>query len=209
MDFGAFEDKYSRYPVIKSAYFALEDNPAYVRRLVSEWVRKKWLIELRRGMYLINADHVLNVTERFQVANLLYEPSYVSLEGALSFHGMIPEGVPQVTSVSTRKTARFSNALGTFSYSAVKKELFWGYEKYKLGKGGALVAVPEKALLDLIYLRKGELNEAGEVIESLRLDDIKPLNARSLMAAAKRFGNARILQVAKGLCGPELRRAKP
>lgn len=208
MDFRTFERKYSRYPVIKSTYFALEDNPAYIRRLVSEWIGKKWLIELRRGMYLLNTDHVFSVTERFHVANLLYEPSYLSLESALSFHGVIPEAVPQLTSVGTRKTAHFSNALGTFSYSAIKKTLFWGYKKYKLGQTQALIALPEKALLDLIYLRKGELRDADEVVESLRLDSMMVLNSKLLLSAAKRFDNSKVLQVAREL-SIQLRRRKP
>ena len=199
MNFRAFEHKYSRYPVIKSSYFALEDNPAYVRRLVSEWVGKGWLVELRRGIYLLNADHVLKGIERFHLANLLYEPSYISLEGALSFHGLIPEGVPQVTSVSTRKTARFSNALGVFSYATVKTDLFWGYKKYTLGKVFALIALPEKALLDLIYLRRGEFKNAQEVFESLRLDNLKLLKPRTLLMAAKRFDNPKIIRIATEL----------
>ncbi len=199
MNFKTFTQKYQRYPVIKSSYFSLEEKPAYVRRLVSEWSKKEWLIELRRGMYLINEEHILKKVERFTLANLLYEPSYVSLESALSFHGMIPEGVPQIMSVGTRKTARFINALGTFSYSNIKESLLWGYTKQKLGAGTALVATPEKAVLDLIYLRKGELKSSDEVIASLRLDNLRALNAETLLSAAKRFRNVKVLKVGEEL----------
>lgn len=207
MNFRVFSRKYSNYPVIKSSYFALEERPAYIRRLVSEWVKKGWLIELRRGMYLINSDSIIAATERFSLANLLYEPSYVSLESALSFHGMIPEAVQQVTSVGTRKTARFLNQLGTFTYASIKRELFWGVRRYKLQRSTALIATPEKALLDLVYLRRGEFKSAIEVIESLRLLTLPPLKSQSLLDAAKRFDNTRVLDVAKGLI-KELRRTK-
>ena len=195
MEFKAFIRHYQRYPVIKSAYFSLEENPAYIRRLVSEWLRKKWLVELRRGIYLLNEEHVLANRERFTIANLLYEPSYVSLESALSFYGMIPETVLQIKSVSTRKTARFENALGNFTYSNIKKSLFWGYRKAKIGESSALVASPEKALLDLIYLRRGELKSAEEMIESLRLDNLHILKSETLVSAANRFKNPKVLRV--------------
>lgn len=199
MDFKAFIRHYQRYPVIKSAYFSLEKSPAYVRRQVSEWLKKNWLIELRRGMYLPNDDRTLATLERFTIANLLYEPSYVSLESALSFYGMIPEAVPQTTSVSTRKTARFTNALGAFSYSNIKKSLLWGYSRQKIGASVAHVASPEKALLDLVYLKRGELKSAEEVLESLRLDNLQQIKPEALLAAAKRFENAKVTRVSAQL----------
>jgi predicted transcriptional regulator of viral defense system len=199
MEFRAFKEQYERYPVIRSAYFSLDEKPAYLRRLVSEWTKKEWLIELRRGMYLVNESHVLAKVERFALANLIYEPSYVSLESALSFHGMIPEAVSQVTSVGTRKTARFTNVLGTFTYSNIKKELLWGYSRTTMGEGTAFVASPEKAILDLVYLRRGELKSAEELVESLRLENLERVGGRKLLAAAKRFDNAKVLRVAEEL----------
>lgn len=199
MDFKAFKSKYRRYPVIKSSYFSLEKKPGYIRRLVSEWLKKEWLIELRRGMYLINDEEILKNVERLSLANQIYDPSYVSLESALSFHGMIPEGVAQVTSVSTRKTARFSNTLGTFVYSNIKENLLWGYKQHRLGKVTALIATPEKALMDLVYLRKGELKSAEELMESLRLDNLKKIKPNELILAAKRFNNAKVARVSEEL----------
>jgi len=199
MDFGAFKSKYRAYPVIKSSYFSLEKKPAYIRRLVSEWLKKEWLIELRRGMYLINEEDVLKDVERLYLANQLFHPSYVSLESALSFHGMIPEGVTQVTSVSTRKTARFSNRLGIFVYSNIKNSLLWGYKQHRLGKVAALIATPEKALLDLVYLRKGELKSAEELMESLRLDNLRKTDPSGLILAAKRFNSVKVERVSEEL----------
>jgi len=177
----------------------LEDKPDYIRRLVSEWLKKKWLLELRRGVYLINDEDILSNIERFNIANLLYEPSYVSLESALSFHGLIPEGVTQVTSVCTRKTARFSNVLGTFTYSNIKEDLLWGYSEQKLGKVEALLATPEKAILDMVYFRKGEVNSAEELIESFRLDNLSSLRPNALRTAGRKFKNAKVRRVSEEL----------
>lgn len=199
MNFRDFKAKYRKYPVIKSAYFALEENPPYVRRLVSEWKEKGWLIQLRRGIYLINDEDILGGVERFAISNLIYQPSYVSLESALSYYGMIPEMVAQVSSVSTRKTACFSNNLGTFTYSNIKRELFWGYSKLKVGQDTALIASPEKAILDLVYLRRGELRTAEELIESFRLDHLDLIRSSALRKASERFENAKVKKVSSEL----------
>ena len=56
-------------------------------------------------------------------ASQIYKPSYISLHSALCFNGMIPEEVVHLTSVTTRWTANFENAVGTFSYDLVEPRL--------------------------------------------------------------------------------------
>ena len=199
MKFEAFKKKYKHYPVVKSSYFSLEENPAYLRRLVSEWSEKGLLLPLRRGMYLINDEDIIERTERLSIANQIYEPSYVSLESALSFYGVIPEGVAQVTSISTRKTAQFTNSLGRFSFSKIKNFLFWGYEKKQVNKNSVIISTPEKALLDLIYLRKGEFLTADDVVESLRLQNLNIFSRKSLLNTATRFAEPRVIKVCEEL----------
>jgi predicted transcriptional regulator of viral defense system len=209
MNFKAFAQKYGQFPLIKSSYFSLETNPAYLRRLVSDWLKKGWLLELRRGMYLINENYVLKNTERFYLANQLYEPSYLSLESALSFYGMIPEGVSQITSVTTRKTIKFSNVLGTFRYSTVKRSLFWGYIRKQVGEVHVLFSTPEKALLDLVYLRMGEFGSAQELVDSMRLQSLAVLDKEMLLATSKRFGHPKVIGIAQELSEMLKSRRKP
>lgn len=103
------------------------------------------------------------------LANRIYRPSYLSLHTALSFHGLIPESIVQTTSVTTLKTARFKNELGSFSYKKIKNELFFGYTHLEFTNDKAfLVALPEKALLDLFYLYPLYNNETE--ITNLRID---------------------------------------
>jgi len=207
MNFRAFKEKYGRYPLIKSSYFSLEKNPAYLRRLVSEWRMKGWLIELRRGMYLINDSHTLQAAQPTYIANQLYAPSYVSLEWALSYYGLIPEAVRQVTSVSTRKTAIFTNELGRFSYAHIKKTLFWGFSKLHISQPETLMAHPEKALCDMIYLRRGELKSAQEVLESLRLQNMEILSLKRMREYHERYGSPKVSRVLKELA-KKLRKEK-
>jgi predicted transcriptional regulator of viral defense system len=124
------------------------------RNNLHRWVKEGKLIKLRQGFYsfpalLSQGDAV------FHVANKLYVPSYISLESALSFHGMIPERVVQTTSISSLKTKSFSNAFGTFVYRSVKPSLMFGYtrEASTFAKDWyVMIATAEKALLDFLYL---------------------------------------------------------
>jgi predicted transcriptional regulator of viral defense system len=103
-------------------------------------------------------------------ANKMYQPSYVSLHSALAYYEMIPEAIVQITSVSSLKTASFTNQLGHFSYKNVKPNLMFGYELLPFDKKrNILFATPEKALLDLLYLYSFYNNE--QEIKELRLDE--------------------------------------
>jgi len=131
-------------------------------------VKKGYLLKLRNNLYTFSElKNVNNI--HFYIANRIYRPSYLSLHTALSFHGLIPESIVQTTSVSTMKTARFKNDFGSFSYKKIKNELFFGYTQLEFTKDKTfLIALPEKALLDLLYLYPFYNNETE--ITNLRID---------------------------------------
>jgi predicted transcriptional regulator of viral defense system len=104
------------------------------------------------------------------VANLMYRPSYISLYSALAHYGMIPEFVARTTSVTTLKTASFCNEMGAFDYRHLKPDLFWGYHMIdSVNQRKILIALPEKALLDLLYLTPS-LKGEDDMLQ-LRLDE--------------------------------------
>ena len=139
------------------------------RNNLTRWCRKGRLVKLRNQYYAFPECASMPDFSRY-VANRIYAPSYISLHSALSFYGMIPEEVVQVTSVTTLKTARFQNDLGTFHYQNVKTPLYFGYEIKTTQNGrGILFATPEKALLDLLYLNPYYKTEQD--MEELRLDE--------------------------------------
>ncbi len=74
-------------------------------------------------------DTPLNEETLFLIANKLYAPSYVSFEMALSYYGLIPEGVYAITSATSKKTATFQTPIGKFSYRTLKPQLFFGYNQ--------------------------------------------------------------------------------
>lgn len=139
------------------------------RNNLTRWCKKGLLEKLRNQYYAFPEYHQVPDFSRY-VANRIYSPSYISLHSALSFYGMIPEEVVQLTSVTTLKTAMFQNSFGTFHYQNVKTNLFFGYEIKMMQNGrGLMFATPEKALIDLLYLNPYYKTEQD--MEELRLDE--------------------------------------
>lgn len=143
--------------------------PEFDRNNLGHWVRKGYLVRLRQGFYAF-PEYKESKEFALYFANIIYKPSYISLFTALSFYGIIPETVPQITSVTTLKTIRFSNEFGEYSYKNIKPDMMFGYDLKEMGDGRRIMfATPEKALLDLLYLYPFYNSE--HELEELRLDE--------------------------------------
>ncbi len=144
-------------------------QPGFDRNNLYRWTKKGLLIRLKRG-YFAFPEYQSKPDYAYYFANCIYKPSYISLHTALSFYGIIPESVIQITSVTSLKTASFFNAFAQYTYKSVKKELLFGYDLKALPDGrGIRFASPEKALLDLLYLYPGY--NSRRQMEDLRLDE--------------------------------------
>lgn len=143
-------------------------NPGFDRNNFVRWVKKGYLIRLRRGMYSF-PEYLKEPGISTFFAGKIYHPSYISLHSALSVYGLIPETVVQFTSVTPLKTAFFKNKFGEYSYKTIKHDLMFGYYKRKVyNELTTNFACIEKALLDLFYLYPFFNNEKD--IIDLRLD---------------------------------------
>lgn len=145
-------------------------NEQFDRNNFRRWEKQGKIIRLRQGYYTFPALKA-NGDAPFYFANKIYAPSYISLESALSFYGMIPEGVIQITSVTARKPRSFHNSFGNYIYRSVKSELMFGYsiEKSTLSHNWNIwLALPEKALLDFLYLNPQY--DSQKDMQELRLD---------------------------------------
>lgn len=98
-----------------------------------------------KGIYL----NPFNTPSAEEIAMFIVSPSYLSMEYALSNAGILSQHVFTLTLVCLRPTHTFTSEKNSYEYHQIKKELFWGYEK----NGNVQIAHPEKALLDLIYIR--------------------------------------------------------
>ena len=118
-------------------------------------------------------------SEPFYIANNLKSASYVSLQSALAWYGMIPEFVAEITSVTTGRPQTFETPMGRFSFRHINKSFFWGYQRVELTTGQKVfIARPEKALLDLVYLTPG--GDKEEFIEELRLQNFEQIDKTML-----------------------------
>jgi predicted transcriptional regulator of viral defense system len=120
-------------------------------RRLDEWKKKGYIKMIRRRYYMF-ADTSINESILSLIANTIYEPSYISLESALSRYNLIPESVYSVTSVTSQKAKNFKTEFGRFSYRQIKPSLMFGYKLVDFGGRRFRLAEIEKAVLDYLYL---------------------------------------------------------
>lgn len=157
------------------------------------WQRQGRVHMLKRGVYTLNGDERQVPLTPFAISNILCSPSYISLESALAFWGLIPERVPEVTAVTPRKTAHFENYYGSFLFKKLKRERFFGFISVK-DEGGlpSLIAAPEKAIFDKIYFDPLFRADSGYFIEGLRLQNLAALSKKRLAAFSRRFASKKV-----------------
>ena len=174
------------------------EAPASVRRQLARWVASGRLVKLRRGLYAVAAPYRKKDLHPFTVANRLKPASYVSLQSALAHYGLIPEHVPVVTSVSTGRPETLETPAGVFLYRHVARRLFFGYRASDVGDGSRVfLAVPEKAILDLVHLSPA--GDSPAYLDELRLQRLETLDGRQLMDFAARTGSAKLLRAGRRL----------
>lgn len=144
------------------------------RAKITQMIKSGQLIRVKKGLYLVGKKYQQGITHPEAWANKIYGPSYVSLEHALSYYGMIPEYVATVTSVTTGRKKEFRTPIGPYTYEHLPEKLYAvGFNQVKLGEGqSAIIATREKALADLFYFRKYQIRSVQE-IEELLFEDLR------------------------------------
>ncbi len=171
-----FIEKNINMPLVSSRDFPLiSDKPEMLRVQVHKWVEKGVLIQLKRGLYLLNVPGIKKPPD-FYIANKIVFPSYVSMESALSYYGLIPEAVYSTVSVTTKKTNLFNNKRGNFVYHHIKSELFRDYQRSEVQGFHVNIACPEKSIADYLYLKYINIEDFKEV----RLQNLNILNIEKL-----------------------------
>ena len=141
------------------------------------------IIRIKKGLYAFGEDYRRHVLSRELIANLIYGPSYISLEYALSYHGLIPERVETITSVTPVKNRNFDTPLGTFSYRRLGLYRYHtGFTLNPIGKNQHyLMALPEKALIDTVWNDKRISSDRMDVYRDYLLEDLR-IDAERLRA---------------------------
>ena len=170
-------------------------NSVSIKVQFSRWCKSGKLIKLRNNIYLLaDSFRKVDIYEP-HIASVLKKPSYISLEKAFEYHGLIPEAVPVHTSVTTKRPEKIITPIGTFDYRHVKKSIFWGYESVIVNKQLAFIATPEKALLDFFYLKGMQVDD--DYLYEMRLQIFSRINFGKLMEFAKKFKKPGIVRVAQ------------
>ena len=151
----------------------------HLKKLLHRWKRQGWIHSLKRGLYELSYPRDFAIPDLY-VANRLYEPSYCSLETALSHYSIIPEISMAVTSITTKPTRKFRNEHGLFVYHTVKPDAFAGYCIEKHQGFEIRIAEPEKALTDYLYFRVQQSRQVRLEDVRLDIDLVRRMNKRKL-----------------------------
>ena len=176
-------------------------DPTFHKQRLSEWQKKGYIKKLRQGFYMFS-DFEIDEPVLFALANKIYEPSYVSLEMALSMYGLIPEAVYGVTSATSQITKTIKTPVGSFIYRHIQPEFMFGYELKEHDGYRYQIAETEKAVLDYLYVNpkledeesfKGvrfNVQQFKEKVDLKRFNKyLEAFNNKSLSRRAKRFLN--------------------
>lgn len=187
---------------LKEVLSLYDDPPAQIKNQLSTWAGQDKLIHLRREKYLLAGPYRKLTPSVYYISNYLYRPSYVSLHTALQYHGMIPEAVAMIQAVTPRHGQRWETELGVFDYRSIKQDRFWGSEFVRLGDPNDVqnsfhMARPEKTLLDLFYLDKGEWTKPR--LEEMRFQNLEKLDPETLETDASRFDSPKVSRAVERL----------
>ncbi|MBE0408867.1 MAG: hypothetical protein IBX69_03955 [Anaerolineales bacterium] len=114
---------------------------------LKENTRSGFLLRLKKGLYTMRSD----LPPEEEIANLLYQPSYISFEYALNLYNILPEMTYTITSATSKLTRNFEVDGKSFSYFTIKVNAFTGYIPVKRRGRTVFIAEKEKALVDYLY----------------------------------------------------------
>jgi predicted transcriptional regulator of viral defense system len=184
-------------PLFETGFLLAGDvDPAGVHRQLSRWVKGGRLYQLRRGLYTVAPPFQRVRPHPYLVANRLVPGSYVSLQSALGHFALIPESVPVTTSVTTGRPGQWDTPLGTYLFRHIQPDFLTGFRRTLLmGGQEALLATPEKALLDLVYLEPD--GDSPAYLDELRLQNMDGLDPTELRRLAEASGKPKLRRAAE------------
>ena len=171
------------------------------RDKISVLLKQGFIIRVKKGLYIFGDEYRRRPYSREILANLIYGPSYISLDFALQYYSLIPERVEALTSVTTGRSRRFLTPAALFTYRKIPLEGFRiGMDRVEIGEDRAfLIATPEKALADKLYDSRGagiqtQKDLIGYLEDNLRIEPValKDLSSTDLEAIALRYRSKKI-----------------
>lgn len=136
-------------------------------RFLARYIKKGLITRLRREYYCFSTYP----PSEFEIANKIYQPSYISFDQALSYYHLIPETIYSITSATSLSSREFRVNNLIYTYQKIKKEAYRGYRPQNIAGHTVMMAEPEKALADYLYFV--DLKKRGLHYERLDLKKIK------------------------------------
>lgn len=166
------------------------------RTKIGQLIEQGVIIRIRKGLYTFSSAYRRHPLCQELIANLLYGPSYVSLEYALAYYGLIPERVSLITSVTIGRSRKYDTPIGHFSFQMIPTKAYQvGMTQISTAHHRYLVAEPEKALMDKIANTKGTAFRSIKsmityLFEDLRIEetDLTSLKIDRLKTYAEHYG---------------------
>lgn len=167
------------------------------------------IVRVKKGLYVFGEAYRRAPVCRELLANLIYGPSCVSLDYALAWHGLTPERVSTVTSVTTGRSREFTTPFGVFSYNSLPDPRYAVGVLLQQDEGESfLLASPEKALVDKVWTDKRFSGVAmaeyvAYLIDDLRIDPdrLVTLNRERLEVVRAAYNSRKIDRLVKSLDG--------
>jgi len=179
--------KITKLSEIKKAYFGYEEiakalsiSPASARVSAVRYVKQGFLVRIKRNLYVLKGRwEAMGAEERFELANIMQVPSYVSFMSALEYHGITTQVQRSfVESAALKRTKETDIGGVVFRFTRIKKELYFGFRREK----GFFIASPEKAFIDALYLMS-----YGRYSLDMPSLDINKLDKDALRDIVKKF----------------------
>jgi predicted transcriptional regulator of viral defense system len=171
------------------------------RDKITDMLRQGIIIRIKKGLYVFGDKFRRHPYSKELLANLVYGPSYLSLDYALAYYGIIPERAEALTSVTMSRSRRFSTPVGLFIYRQIPARAYEaGMVRVEAENGQAfLIASPEKALADkIVSVRGAPIASIAEMRrfleEDLRIDAgaLRSLSAEKIDEFAERYGSLKL-----------------
>ena len=184
-----------------SALMAALSDYAKPHGKITSLLRRDAIVRVKKGLYVFGEKYRQRPYSRELLANLVYGPSFISLDYALSYHGIIPERVGQVTSVTSGRARKFDTPVGTFVYRPVPRKSFhFGMDRVKTRDVSFLIASPERALADKAREDRAARIRTLDDAEAYLLSDLRAdrsvflkMDLESLREIAEALGSRKAL----------------
>lgn len=143
---------------------------------ISKLIANEEIISIKKGLYVVSEKYRNQNISKEILANVIYGPSYISTDSALSYYGIIPEKVTVTASISPKRAKKFSTLFGDFNY--IQSPIGYysiGITQVNINNCHFLIACPEKALCDkIVFTKRLEIKSLKSmqryVFDDLRID---------------------------------------